>query len=75
MYHVWVSVVTFLLGLAGYGVQRQQYFSCIVGVSSIGGGNQSTWKKTHTCCKSLYHIILYRVHLAMSWNRTEYSQL
>ena len=38
----------------------------IVVISFIGGGNQSTWRKPLTCCKSLtnfYHIMLYRVHL------------
>jgi hypothetical protein len=35
----------------------------------IGGGNLSTWRKQQTCCKSLklYHLLLYRVHLAISW--------
>ena len=45
----------------------QQYFSYIVAVSFIGGGNWSTWRKPLTCRKSMtnfYHIILYRVHLA-----------
>jgi hypothetical protein len=38
-----------------YGVLHhfQQYFSYIVAVSFISGGNRSTWKKTHTCSKSL----------------------
>jgi hypothetical protein len=50
-----------------YGVKRhlQQYFSYIVVVSSIVGGKR---RKPPTCRKSLtlYHIILYRVHLALS---------
>ena len=45
----------------------QQYFSYIVVVSFIGGGNQRTRRKPPTCRKSLTtldHIMLYRVHLA-----------
>ena len=36
----------------------QQYFSCIVVVGFIGGGNQSSRRKPQSCCKSLtnYHI-------------------
>jgi len=43
----------------------QQYFSYIVAVSFIGGGNRSTWRKPPTCHKSLknYHIMMYCVHL------------
>jgi hypothetical protein len=38
----------------------QQYFSYIVAVSFIGGGNRSKQRKPPTCLKSqLYHIILY----------------
>jgi len=49
---------------------NQQYFSYIVAVSFIGGGNQSTRRKPLTCHKSLYHIMLYRVHLIVSGIRT-----
>jgi len=64
--------------LSGYGVYRhfQQYFSYIVAVSFIGGGNQSTRRKPPTCRKSLtnfYHIMLYRVHLA--WSAFELTTL
>ena len=31
----------------------QQYFSYIVAVSFIGGGNQNARRKPPTCCKSL----------------------
>jgi hypothetical protein len=55
----------------GYGAYRhfQQYFSYIVTISFIGGGNQSTRRKQLTCCKSLtniYHIMLDWLHLAMN---------
>ena len=38
-----------------YGILRhfQQYFSYIVAVSFIGGGNRSTWRKPPTCRESL----------------------
>jgi hypothetical protein len=38
-----------------YGVERhfEQYFSNIMTVSFIGGGNQSTWIKPLTCRKLL----------------------
>ena len=41
-------------GLRGYGVWRhfQQYFSSILAVSFIGGGNRSTWRKPLNCRKS-----------------------
>jgi hypothetical protein len=37
-----------------YGAKRhfQQYFSYIVAVSFIGGGNRSTRGKPPTCCKN-----------------------
>jgi hypothetical protein len=43
----------------------------IVAVGFIGGGNWSTHRKPQTCRKSLklFHIMLYRVHLA--WARFE----
>ena len=43
----------------------EQYFSYIVVVSVIGGGNRSTRRKPQSCRKSLknFIIMLYRVHL------------
>ena len=35
----------------------QQYFSYIVVVSFIGGGNRSTLRKPLTCCMSLTNVI------------------
>ena len=49
----------------------QQYFSHIMAVSFIGGGNRSTRRKLPTCLKSLTNLILYRVHLAMRGIRTQ----
>ena len=46
----------------------KQYFSYIMVVSFIGGGNQSNWRKPLICRKSLTNFITMfnRVHLAMS---------
>jgi hypothetical protein len=53
-------------------VSSQQYFSYIVAVSFIGGGNQSTRRKPPTCRKSLdwlgigtkiYRIVTYILYL------------
>jgi hypothetical protein len=43
----------------------QQYFSYIVAVTFIDGGNQNSQRKTNDSplfTDNLYHIILYRVH-------------
>ena len=47
-----------LIGLAnGVYTLFQKYFSDIVEVSFIGGGNRSTRRKLPTCCKSLTNLI------------------
>jgi len=48
------------IGWLVHGVKRhfQQYFSYIVAVSFIGGGNRSTRRKSPTCRKSLTNFII-----------------
>jgi hypothetical protein len=48
-------------GGEGYGFYRhiQQYFSYIVAVSFIGGGNRYTLREPPTCHKSLTNHITY----------------
>ena len=41
----------------------QQYFSCIVTVSFIGGRNRSTRSKPHIPVANSYRIMLYRVDI------------
>jgi hypothetical protein len=52
---------------------NQQYFSYIVEVSFIGGGNRSNRRKPPELPQvtdNMYHLMLYRVYLAMSGIRT-----
>jgi hypothetical protein len=54
----------------GYDVNRhlQQYFSYIVEVSFIGGGNRRTRRKPPICHESdkLYYIMLYLMKVAIN---------
>jgi len=49
----------------------QQYLSYIMVGCFIGGGIWSTLRKPLTCHKSLTNIMLYPVHHAMSWVRSQ----
>ena len=55
----------------------QQYFSYIVADSFIGGGNQSTWGKIQTCCKSLTNFITYKccIEYTSPWTGFELTTL
>jgi hypothetical protein len=51
--------ISWLVGFMVFKCHFQQYFSYIVVVSFIGGGNRRNRRKSPTCRKSLYHIMLY----------------
>ena len=54
----------------------QQYFSYIVVVSFIGGGNRSTWRKPPTCHKSLTNFITWCcIEYTSPWSRFEITTL
>jgi len=53
-----------------YNATFGNYFSYIMTVSFIGGGNQSTWRKPLTCRKSLTNFItLCCIEYTSQWTR------
>ena len=50
-------IFRFMVGL--WCLTTQQYFSYIVAISFVGGGNQSIRRKPPTCHKSLTNFITY----------------
>jgi hypothetical protein len=68
-------MIKYMIQDYGYGVEGhfQQYFSYIVAVSFIGGGNRSTRRKPQTCRKSLRQTLSHNVVSItprLSWIRT-----
>jgi hypothetical protein len=64
IYHIHLKMyVDYILIWLIYSVYRhfQQYFSYIVTVSFIGGGNRSTRRKSPTCRKSPTNFIIYYI--------------
>ena len=56
-YHFWTNTDDGLVWFMVFNTTLRQYFSYIVAVSFIGGGNQNTWRKPPTCHKSLTNFI------------------
>ena len=53
----WIKIVMFVCLFDVAQRLFQQYFSYIVAVRFVGGGNRSTWRKPPTCRKSLTNFI------------------
>jgi len=62
-------MVDWLVGLWSL-TSLSRIFQLYRGGRFIGGGNRSTQRKPPTCRKSLHHIMLYRVHLALNGVQT-----
>ena len=59
----------------GWGYDVQQYFSYMVAVSFIGGGNQRTWRKPPTCRKSLTNFITCCIEYTLPLTGFEFTTL
>ena len=67
-YWIGLSSIT-IQNIQGYGVQRyfQQYFSYIMAVSFIGGGNRSTRRKPPTYRTSPINFITYKLYCCIKY--------